>query len=89
MATPKEFTSKEFKVRIDVKLPPEVQKRIERAIQKAVLTELAEVDVASGYSVNLHGPDARTGADDDAFGPPGKRIATDGIWIKDEPPAIP
>jgi hypothetical protein len=42
---------KEFKVTIDVKLPQDALDRIERAIQKAVLNELADTDVADGYSV--------------------------------------
>ena len=47
---------KEFKVTIDVKLPQDALDRIERAIQKAVLVELADTDVADGYSVALRVP---------------------------------
>jgi hypothetical protein len=41
---------KEFKVTIDVKLPQDVLDRIDRAIQKTALNELADADVADGYS---------------------------------------
>jgi hypothetical protein len=47
---------KEFKVTIDVKLPQDALDRIERAIQKAVLIELADTDVADGYSVATRAP---------------------------------
>lgn len=47
---------KEFKVAIDVKLPQDALDRIERAIQKAVLIELADTDVADGYSVVMRVP---------------------------------
>lgn len=47
---------KEFKVTIDVKLPQDALDRIERAIQKAVLIELADTDVADGYSVLMRVP---------------------------------
>lgn len=69
---------KEFKVRIDVQLPTEAFDRIERAIQRAVLAELADVDVASGYSVALRDPNA---GDDEP-----REDATDGIWITPERP---
>lgn len=45
--------TQEFKVRIDIELPENAHERIERAIQKAVLTELADIDVADGYSVAM------------------------------------
>ena len=45
--------TQEYKVRIDIELPEDAHQRIERAIQKAVLTELADIDVADGYSVAL------------------------------------
>jgi hypothetical protein len=47
---------KEFKVTIDVKLPQDALDRIERAIQKAVLIQLADTDVADGYSVDMRVP---------------------------------
>lgn len=62
---------KEFKVVVDVELGPDVHDRLARAIQKAVLIELADVDVAGGYSVDFHG-----GADREIVG--GR---TDGIQI--------
>jgi len=46
-----EPTGKGFKVEVDVQLPEEALARIDRAIQKAVLHELADTDVANGYSV--------------------------------------
>ena len=66
---------KEFKVVIEVDLPAETYQRIERAIQKAVITQLADTDVASDYSVALRAvePGAR------AIGPGG---STDGIYIR-------
>ena len=51
---------KEFKVTIDVKLPQDALDRIERAIQKAVLNELADTDVADGYSVLMRVPPERS-----------------------------
>jgi hypothetical protein len=91
-----EGASKTFRVRIDVALPSEVLDRIERAVQKAVLTELADTDVASGYSVVMRVP-ANGGGGAGAGGP----VATDrpeggeppslpgleqpdGIWIREE-----
>lgn len=66
---------KEFKVTIDVKLPQDALDRIERAIQKAVLIELADTDVADGYSVRMRGPiEAALAA----------AVATEGIWIRPE-----
>lgn len=50
---------KEFKVVVDVELGPEVHERLAKAIQKAVLMELADVDVAGGYSVVFQGDDLR------------------------------
>lgn len=94
--TMQERAGKEFKVRIDVELPEDVFDRIERAIQKAVLSELAETDVADGYSVVMRVPskadspgaaEARLLADlppgterPDPFGGLG---STDGIWIRE------
>jgi hypothetical protein len=46
----------EFTVRVDLDLPAEVVTRIERAIQSAVLMQLAAIDVAGGYSVVMHAP---------------------------------
>lgn len=45
--------AQEYKVRIEVELPDEARERIDRAIQRAVLLELAGTDVANGYSVVL------------------------------------
>ena len=90
---------KVFKVRIDVELPSEVLERIERAIQKAVLTELADTDVASGYSVVMRAPANGEGAAAGAGGPEplsadrreggvtdpfGSFGSTDGIWIRED-----
>jgi len=82
---------KEFKVRIDVDLPPEAHERIERAVQRAVLHELAETDVADGFSVAMRFPaesDAATQASDRLGGSPSDLIGgpiLEGIWIRDEP----
>jgi hypothetical protein len=83
----------QFRVRIDVELPEEACHRIERAIQKAVLSELAETDVADGYSVVMRAPagddaGAAEAADmeGDLFGGSG---STDGIWIRDEHSNLP
>jgi hypothetical protein len=68
---------KEFKVTIDVRLPEDALDRIERAIQKAVLIELADTDVADGYSVRMRVPgpiEAGLAA----------AVATEGIWIRPE-----
>jgi hypothetical protein len=89
-----------FKVRLDVELPSEALDRIERAIQKAVLTELAETDVANGYSVLMRAPadEGATGAGaaGGAGGPMGSErpepglpdplgdLVVDGIWIREE-----
>jgi hypothetical protein len=93
---------KEFKVGIDLELPSDVLERIGRAIQKAVLTELADVDVASGYSVVLRGPNGSGGVagreaaagvlsdapeDDEPTVLPGLE-STDGIWIREEEPPL-
>jgi len=90
---------KEFKVRIDVELPEEARDRIERAIQKAVLNELADTDLADGYSVVMRAP---ANADDPTaaaaersllggrseLGLPddvlGGSGGTDGIWIRED-----
>jgi hypothetical protein len=90
--------SKMFRVRIDVALPSEVLDRIERAVQKAVLTELADTDIASGYSVVMRVPangDSGTGAgaggpvatdrpEGSGFPPLPGLQQTDGIWIREE-----
>jgi hypothetical protein len=57
-----------FKVRLDVELPSEALERIERAIQRAVLAELAETDVANGYSVLMRAPADEGAADAGAAG---------------------
>lgn len=86
-------SAREFKVRIDVPLPDEVHSRIERAIQRAVLMELADTDVANGYSVTLRVPSERPAADvSGGGGDPGRLDpsifggdgSTDGIWIREE-----
>jgi hypothetical protein len=76
----------EFKVKIDVELPEDGRHRIERAIQRAVLSELAETDLADGYSVIL-----RPGAAGSKFDEPFERGEepfdpgrTAGIWIREE-----
>jgi hypothetical protein len=85
-----EPTGKEFKVRVDVQLPEEALARIDRAIQKAVLHELAETDVADGYSVIMRAP--ASGEFTPADRPRGEEFpdpfaglgSTDGIWIREE-----
>lgn len=93
----REQDGKVFKVRLDVALPSEVLDRIERAIQRAVLTELAETDVADGYSVVMRVPanveptaegasgpipaDRPEGGEFDPFPGTGP---TDGIWIRED-----
>jgi hypothetical protein len=82
---------REWKVRLDLELSPEVHDRITRRIQQAVLAELAEIDVASGYSISLRGPGdrghvVREGetdpfADDFPIGPGG--MQTDGIVARE------
>jgi hypothetical protein len=93
-----ERATKMFKVRIDVDLPGEVLDRIERAVQKAVLTELADADIAGGYSVVMRvpangdgGSAAGAGGPAPADRPEGGDIPplpglqqTDGIWIREE-----
>ncbi|HEX8581444.1 MAG TPA: hypothetical protein VF640_03910 [Acidimicrobiales bacterium] len=86
-------SAKEFKVRIDVPLPDELHARIERAVQRAVLIELAGADVANGYSVAFRAPKEREAADapgglgdSGRFDPstfPGNG-STAGIWIREE-----
>lgn len=90
------YAGKEFKVRIDIQLPEEALDRIEGAIQKAVLNELADTDVADRYSVVMRAPADRGGpeaaeADFGVGGPEGADVrdpfgdgSTDGIWIRDE-----
>jgi hypothetical protein len=46
---------KEFKVVVDADLGDATLQRLEKAIQKAVLLELADTDVADGYSVLFRG----------------------------------
>lgn len=46
---------KEFKVVLDVGLGEDVLQRVEKAIQKAVLLELADTDVADAVSVEFQG----------------------------------
>jgi len=93
--TERRSATKEFKVRIDVELPPEAHERIERAIQRAVLHELAETDVADGFSVQMRLPAEGSGGEEAAdqgldgpdlgsFGGP----VLDGIWIRDEQTAV-
>ena len=67
----------QFSVAIDLELPSDVVKRITAAIQKAVLLELATVDLRSGFNVDFLG------------GAGGARLpngSTQGIQI--EPPRI-
>jgi hypothetical protein len=79
---------KEFKVRVDVELPQETLDRIEKAIQRAVLSTLADVDVADGYSVVMRVPDVVSAEEVIGGGRPRDPIggggATEGIWIRDE-----
>lgn len=58
MTEPK-YTSREWKVRLDLQLDQEQHDRVTRAIQSAVLAVVAELDVASDYSVRLVGPGDR------------------------------
>jgi hypothetical protein len=55
MTNPPAKAKHEFRVSIDYGLPPEVADRIEKAIQKSVLNELASLDVAGPFSVNFLG----------------------------------
>jgi hypothetical protein len=74
-----------FKVRIDVSLPPETLKRIEHAIQSAVLAELATVDIADGYSVIMRGPADDKSTPVRAEESPGgvlEDIRTPGLWVE-------
>lgn len=75
----RESGRKEFRVGIDLDLDERAVARIEKAIQKAVLIELASTDVADGYSVALRAP--QLAEDDPGFIPD---LQTDGIWIRDE-----
>lgn len=43
----------EFKVVLDVELGADVLERVEKAIQRAVLMELADAHVAHAYTVDL------------------------------------
>jgi len=52
-------------------IPPETKERMVRAIQKAVLLEVASLDIAPKFSVRLEFPEG--------FGEIGR--PTDGIWI--------
>ena len=82
---------REWKVRIDVDLPQEAHDRITRAIQRAALTEIAELDVANGFSISLRGPGERGTApvregEEDPFShdlPGGGLGQTDGLVAKD------
>jgi hypothetical protein len=85
---------KEYRVAIEIDLQPEVLDRIGRAIQRAVLIELADIDVANDYSVALRGPryeeqDVSMSASDEGSvlgrdpGPLGIP-QLDGIWIREE-----
>jgi hypothetical protein len=66
-----------FTVQIDVELRPEVVDGIRRAIQRAVLIELAGIDVAPEYSVALRPPKKFDAG-------PIPDGTTDGIWIRDD-----
>ena len=82
-------TGAEWKVRLDVELSPEVHDRITRAIQKATLAELADIDVANAFSVSLRGPGdrgrapTREGEDDPFANPLGDPSHTDGLVARD------
>lgn len=87
MASP---VGREWKVRLDVELSPEAHDRITRAIQKATLAELAELDLADNFSVVLRGPGARGSTptregEEDPFTHDvlGDRVRTDGIVAQD------
>ncbi len=74
---------KQFTVRFDVDLPQETIARIERTIQAAVLNELANVDVADEYSINLRpGKELAAAGAEDRDGP-------SGIWVRgSDSPAV-
>jgi hypothetical protein len=85
-----EPVGREWKVRLDVDLTPEVHDRVTRAIQKATLAELADIDVANAFSINLRGPGERgrgpiREGEEDPFGPDrgGDHGQTDGLVAKD------
>ncbi len=73
----------EFKVAIDIALPSEALQRIERAMQTAVLAELATIDVADGYSVRMHAPTDEAVAKPRADAPADLLggLITLGLWI--------
>ena len=52
---PRLKSRQEFRVGIEgIELPPETVDRITRAIQKAVLTELAGTDIAVGFQAHFN-----------------------------------
>lgn len=85
-----EPVGREWKVRLDVDLTAEAHDRITRAIQKATLTELADIDVANAFSITLRGPGERgrgpvREGEEDPFGDilGGDHGQTDGLVAKD------
>ena len=44
-----------FRVTVSGGLPDEIMTRIERAVQQAVLAELADLDLGPGYRIDLAG----------------------------------
>jgi hypothetical protein len=78
--------TQEYKVRIDIELPDGAHERIERAIQKAVLTELADIDIADGYSVAMRVGDRPVAASEEEGGIPDPLTeGLDGIDIRRPP----
>lgn len=85
-----EPVGREWKVRLDVELSAEAHDRITRAIQKAALGELADMDIADGFSIVLRGPGERgrtpiREGEEDPFihELPGGFGQTDGLVAKD------
>jgi hypothetical protein len=68
----------DFTVHIGIPLSDDVVTGIQRAIQRAVLTELADADISRGYAVALAAPDG----EDDV---PEKEVPL-GIWIESPDP---
>jgi hypothetical protein len=69
----------DFTVHVGITLPEEAVTRIERAIQQAVLREIADTDLARGYAVALRAPRGEDDAPD--LEPPPL-----GIWIEPTEP---
>ncbi|MEP6651606.1 MAG: hypothetical protein ABJA74_17085 [Lapillicoccus sp.] len=74
------MTGHDFTVHVGLTLPDEAIARITKAIQRAVLLELADTDLPNGYAVGLRAPGSR---DDD----PKTKVPL-GIWIEPQDPTV-